>query len=438
MVTPHNAPATRTITEPVMVDAAAPAADVLLAGRATRALRGELGRPAAWAESMLEAILLAPRGYHTIAVGVHEDLPQLPAAVRALREAAPDARIVLVCDPWDEPATRKAAAQGADDYVITPPRADQILHSVSAPEAAVAGATVATEAGMSIPLAVQTATLDDLLAGRVDFAHRLVQRLADALPWARSLQLIAPDTAADALPPGGVTVEHDGLMFGTLALDAGAGAREQGFLAELMPWVARHLAMARRDAQLRSLAITDELSGAYNRRYFEKFVSGLLDKARKEHFRVSLLMFDIDNFKQYNDAYGHAAGDEIIRQLIALLRRCTRPHDLVARIGGDEFAVVFWDNEAPRQPNSQHPRDAIAASERFRRAIAAHDWCGACKIQGVVSISGGIATFPWDAGTLGALCARADEALLRAKGKGKNAIVLHERPEGAPDEEESL
>ena len=87
--------------------------------------------------------------------------------------------------------------------------------------------------------------------------------------------------------------------------------------------------------------------------------------------------------------------------------------------------MVFWDSEAPRQPNSQHPKDAVAATERFRQAIENHDWTGDCKVKGGVSISGGIATFPWDADTLEALLVRADEAMLQAKRAGKNVIRIH-------------
>src|SRR4029077_5794996 len=92
---------------------------------------------------------------------------------------------------------------------------------------------------------------------------------------------------------------------------------------------------------------------------------------------------------------------------------------------GDEFAVVYRDNEAPRQPNSEHPKDVLVATERFREAIKNHHWPQTCNIKGEVSISGGLATFPWDADNLETLMAKADEALLKAKAVGKNVIVMH-------------
>jgi len=248
------------------------------------------------------------------------------------------------------------------------------------------------------------------------------------MPWPGTLHFTPPLAPAPSTLQAPVEFAAHG-SFGTLSLTTPPNKPippgTTTALTQAAQWLAAFLAVARRQEQLRSLAITDELSGAYNRRYFEKFMIGLLERARENRFRVTLLMFDIDDFKQYNDTFGHAAGDAIIRELIKLLRSCTRPHDLVARLGGDEFAVVYWDNEAPRQPNSDHPRDAIVATERFRKAVKSHEWAAACNIRGTLSISGGLATFPWDADSLESLMARADEALLRAKAAGKNVIFLH-------------
>ncbi|MHC4159089.1 MAG: sensor domain-containing diguanylate cyclase, partial [Planctomycetota bacterium] len=96
--------------------------------------------------------------------------------------------------------------------------------------------------------------------------------------------------------------------------------------------------------QLEKLATEDDLTGLKNRRYTWEFSRQIIERARKRNERVTLLLFDIDNFKHYNDVYGHSAGDEILKQAAVLMQRCCRQHDVVGRIGGDEFAVIFWDD----------------------------------------------------------------------------------------------
>src|SRR5436190_7275030 len=132
---------------------------------------------------------------------------------------------------------------------------------------------------------------------------------------------------------------------------------------------------------MQQLAITDELTGLFNGRYFKHFLSKIIEKARTLRFSVTLLLFDIDNFKSYNDQYGHCVGDEILRQTAALMRRCCREHDKVCRISGDEFAVIFWEKEGPRQPRetapqppSRVPSSVRAVCERFRRSISSSDF----------------------------------------------------------------
>ena len=289
----------------------------------------------------------------------------------------------------------------------------------------------------ALPMLVHTSLMTDLLAGRPDFTDRILATLQTHIQWPGSLRFLSaePMKGPSPTPPAQNALHHNVALpgqppLGTLLLepkapDASLPADIEPTLSQAAHWMATLLSMSRRYEQLRYFAITDELSGAYNRRYFNKFMQQLLEDARAGRFRVTLLLFDIDDFKKYNDTFGHASGDAIIRELIKLLRLCTRPKDVVARLGGDEFAVVYWDHEAPRQPNSEHPKDVLSATERFRQAIKNHPWPEICKIKGEVSISGGLATFPWDADTLDALMARADEALLRAKSAGKNAILLH-------------
>ncbi|MCS7033828.1 MAG: GGDEF domain-containing protein [Phycisphaerae bacterium] len=148
---------------------------------------------------------------------------------------------------------------------------------------------------------------------------------------------------------------------------------------------------------------------------------------------VTLLLFDIDNFKKYNDEYGHALGDEILRQTAALMKRCCRQQDQVFRIAGDEFAVVFLESEM-RQPKEKPaggtttrvPASVRAVLERFRRSISSPEFAMlGSGGKGTLTISGGMAIFPHHARTPEELVEAADQALMFfAKKSGKNSIYL--------------
>jgi diguanylate cyclase (GGDEF)-like protein len=205
-------------------------------------------------------------------------------------------------------------------------------------------------------------------------------------------------------------------------------------------------ALTRRVQELEQLATLDDLTGLKNRRYMREFLSQILSRAGRQEWHATLLMFDIDDFKKYNDLYGHAVGDAVLRQVAVLMQRCCRRHDVVGRIGGDEFAVIFWDlpserdrkaaearaaNATARPPverrhhPSHHPREAYFMAERFRRQISAADLtCLGAEGKGTLTISGGLATFPEDAKTPEDLFAKADQAMLEAKRSGKNRVYL--------------
>ena len=200
---------------------------------------------------------------------------------------------------------------------------------------------------------------------------------------------------------------------------------------------------------LEKLATEDDLTGLKNRRYIWEFSRQIIEQASQENKRVTLLVFDIDDLKHYNDLYGHTAGDEILIKAGALMQRCCRSHDVVGRLGGDEFAVVFWDDPSNfpdnehkpaiegaaknerRSATADHPNEAISIAKRFVRELEnapasirdVGDGLGP-EGKGVLTISGGLASFPRDGSTVQELFRKADTALLEAKRSGKNRIYL--------------
>jgi len=210
--------------------------------------------------------------------------------------------------------------------------------------------------------------------------------------------------------------------------------------------------------RLERLATEDDLTGLKNRRYIWEFSRQIIEHAKKENGRVTLLVFDIDDLKHYNDLYGHLAGDEVLKQAAVLMQRCCRGHDVVGRIGGDEFAVVFWDSTWGRLPGAQvtaepqakpaavptkgaerrstradHPKEAIFIAKRFVRELEKSELSTFGGLgpggKGVLTISGGLASFPRDGSTIQELFQQADKALLDAKRSGKNRIYLVGKPQ---------
>ncbi len=319
----------------------------------------------------------------------------------------------------------------------TEPLADILADQEQASAAATAAAT------LKIPMQAQITLTQEMQTGHRDIQTVALEILQSNFRWPGYLKIEPPGSEQTQLFPVGAekasaVLQHRGVHFGTLILEGAAkSTRITDQLQQSAAWLTAMLVLNRNFKNLRRLADTDELSGAYNRRYFMENVPHLLDRARRDRFCVTILLFDIDDFKQYNDQFGHAAGDAIIREVIRLLRHCTRNRDMVARVGGDEFAVVFWDEGGPRQPDSQHPRTVLNIAQRFRKAVAEHPWnAEGGPISGKLSISGGLATFPWDAQNLTDLLAVADQELMRAKSIGKNAIVLA-GPTGGSDIDEA-
>jgi diguanylate cyclase (GGDEF)-like protein len=213
------------------------------------------------------------------------------------------------------------------------------------------------------------------------------------------------------------------------------GHQEHGFLSAIGPtseeltrwarWAACWLDLARRQRDLKLLAYKDELSGAWNRRFLRTCLTRELQIARDVRRPLTIMIFDIDDFKHYNDRWGHDAGDEIIREVVKLLRCIIRKGDHVCRIGGDEFAVLFCDPAPPREPGSNHPTTIEILAKRFKEQVANARFPKlGVEATGVLSISGGLATFPWDSADIDGLLKKADQRLLQSKRHGKNSITI--------------
>ena len=188
-------------------------------------------------------------------------------------------------------------------------------------------------------------------------------------------------------------------------------------------------------AGLRSLhkerirAELDQLTGLFNRRHLDRRLQEEVARAQAYGLDISIFLFDIDNFKHYNDTNGHQAGDECLKWVSSVTRKVTRGSDIVCRYGGEEFLVILLGSSQT---------DAWHHAERIRTAIASTEFPnGEKQPLGFVSVSGGVSSFPYHADDPDKLVELADRALYYAKEHGRNRVArpsevseafTHEKP----------
>lgn len=202
---------------------------------------------------------------------------------------------------------------------------------------------------------------------------------------------------------------HRGLLSRSLGRDVGMAVAACDYLANV-----RHTLRTPRIIEADQLnaiaehAATDELTGLYNRRAFERALAREVERSRRYGVCASLLLLDLDGFKSLNDTHGHPAGDRVLRYVAAMMCRHLRATDVPCRLGGDEFAVILCDT-----PQAE----ALAVAERIRadveRAFA----------RAAVTVSAGVASVPTHAATAEKLLASADGALYAAKRGGRNGTA---------------
>lgn len=163
-----------------------------------------------------------------------------------------------------------------------------------------------------------------------------------------------------------------------------------------------------------ALAVTDELTGLYNRRYFERHLAIMQSKAIEQQRDMAVMLIDMDYFKQINDTHGHGTGDAVLREFADRLRRNIRGVDLACRFGGEEFVVLMPDTDF---------QQAQIVAERVRSAVADKGFDNGMGRQLTVTVSVGVALNDEGADSPEALLRRADVALYRAKREGRNRVV---------------
>lgn len=178
------------------------------------------------------------------------------------------------------------------------------------------------------------------------------------------------------------------------------------------------------------MALTDGLTGLYNRRYLEAHLSGLIERIAGGRRHLSVIMFDIDHFKVINDSHGHAAGDEVLQELCARVMKGVRSFDTVARYGGEEFVVVMPETDISV---------AMTVAERLRSAVAEQPFTAITTDKKLdVTISLGVAEVDViDGDTTGSLIDRADQALYAAKDNGRNRVMCW-TPKGVVDADNAI
>lgn len=214
-------------------------------------------------------------------------------------------------------------------------------------------------------------------------------------------EVAAGDLAVD-LPeaPGGGEVGYLTDVFNHMVSRLREGRRELDLI---------HETLRKKNEELEMLSTTDSLTGLDNHRSLMQRLEDEEARCKRERRSFSVLVGDVDHFKQYNDAFGHPAGDEVLKAISEIMREAARPVDCVARYGGEEFVVLMPDASAA---------EALDLAEHIRARVAAKKFMGR-----KMTLSIGVASFPEDADSAEALISIADEALYQAKREGRDRSI---------------
>ena len=200
------------------------------------------------------------------------------------------------------------------------------------------------------------------------------------------------------------------------------GSGEVGYLTRAFNTLVSRLREKESQGELEKLSLTDSLTGLYNRRHLMGTLASEVQRSRRLRRAFSVLLADVDRFKQYNDTHGHLAGDAALVKIAEVFRKTTRQVDCVARYGGEEFVVMLLEANLAT---------ATLVAERIRARVAEQD-----VGEGHLTLSIGVAEYPDGGDTPEELIATADGAMYKAKSSGRNQVVVAGTSEPRPLEKE--
>jgi diguanylate cyclase (GGDEF)-like protein/PAS domain S-box-containing protein len=174
-------------------------------------------------------------------------------------------------------------------------------------------------------------------------------------------------------------------------------------------------ALLRSKALFREQSVRDHLTGLFNRRCMEETLRRELMRAERKHLSLGIIMLDVDNFKQFNDNYGHAAGDSILIQLASLFSKHIREEDIACRFGGDEFIIVLPDTNRAT---------TIERAELIGEIVKDNSFQYNGKPLELITLSLGVAIYPDDGSDLSKIMKAVDDALFCAKRKGRGLVAV--------------
>jgi len=202
-----------------------------------------------------------------------------------------------------------------------------------------------------------------------------------------------------------------------------SGSGEVGYLTRAFNTLVSRLREKEAHGELEKLSLTDSLTGLYNRRHLMGTLASEVQRSRRLRRAFSVLLADVDRFKQYNDTHGHLAGDSALVKIAEVFRKTTRQVDCVARYGGEEFVVMLLEANG---------ETATLVAERIRSRVAEQDLG-----EGNLTLSIGVAEYPDGGDTPEELIATADAAMYKAKNAGRNQVMVAGTIEQRPQEKKT-